>query len=291
MLKRGFPGSNPRTGLAILLVAIISTQLGSVGAKHLFSLAGPEATAALRLLCATLVLFAVLRPWRSIPRRGEWKSVITYGVCIGLMNSCFYQSISRIPLGIAVAIEFAGPLFVAVMASRRWQDMLGVILAVGGIMLILPWRSVDASLDPVGLFFAALAGVCWGCYIIFGRRAGGQAGTTAVAWGMLAGALTVTPWAAVSSDFLLFDPDMLKQALPLAFLVGSLSSALPYGLEMVALRIVPQQAFGVMMSLEPAMAALFGFALLGESLALRQWIAIVLVVVASIVVTRKTHHS
>lgn len=275
-----------RTGILLLLVSIVSTQIGSAGAKHLFVLAGPDATAALRLICATLVLFAVLRPWRDVPRSNGWKYVAIYGVCLGLMNSCFYQSISRIPLGIAVAIEFSGPLSVAVMNSRRWQDMFSVFLAVAGILLILPWGSVDASLDMTGIFFGALAGVFWACYIIFGRRAGGQAGTVAVAWGMLAGALTVTPWAALSSDFLLFDLNMLKQALPLAFLVGTLSSALPYGLEMVALRIVPQQAFGVMMSLEPAAAALFGFILLGETLAFRQWAAIALVVAASILVTR-----
>lgn len=291
MARKGLLLSNPHVGIMVLLVAIVSTQLGSVGAKLLFSLAGPEGTASLRLSCAALVLFAVLRPWRSIPGKGEWKSIVTYGMCIAMMNTCFYQAISRIPLGIAVAIEFIGPLFVAVMSSRRWQDLLGVVLAVGGLLLILPWSSVDASLNPVGLFFAALAGVCWGCYIIFGRRAGGQAGIVAVAWGILVAALIVTPWAAVFSDFHLFDVEMLKKALPLAFLVGSLSSALPYGLEMAALRVVPQQAFGVMMSLEPAMAALFGFMLLGESLAMRQWVAIILVVTASIVVTRKPHHS
>lgn len=280
-----------RVGLSLLLVSIVSTQFGSVCAKRLFAVAGPDAAAALRLICATLVLFAALRPWRDVPRLGGWKSVVIYGVCIGLMNSFFYQAISRIPLGIAVAIEFAGPLTVAVAASRCRQDLFSVFLAVSGLLLILPWNSVDASLDAAGIAFAVLAGVCWGCYIIFGRRAGGQAGTVAVAWGMLAGALIVTPWAAVSSGFLLFNPTMLKQALPMAVLVGTLSSALPYGLEMVALRLVPQQAFGVMMSLEPAAAALFGFALLGEALSLRQWTAIGLVVAASILVTRNPGRS
>ncbi len=284
---RAFLPESVGTGVLMLLVSITSTQIGSASAKLLFASVGPEVTVALRLVCATLILFAVLRPWRHVPRGGEWKNVLIYGLAIAFMNGCFYQSIARIPLGVSVAVEFSGPLLVAVCSSRRWTDYAGVALAVAGMLLIVPWSGLEGGLDVAGLLFALAAAAGWAGYIVFGRRAGGV-GVSAAAWGMLAGSLAAVPWAAwADGGGVLFAPGVFMDVLPLAFFVGFTASALPYGLEMVALRLVPPQAYGVLMSLEPAAAALFGFLILGEVLTLRQWCAVALVVGASLLVTHR----
>ena len=274
-------------GSALLLVSITSTQVGSSFAKFLFELVGPEAAVALRLLTSTLILFAVIRPWRHVPKGSEWKSVALYGLSIAVMNACFYQAISRIPLGIAVAIEFSGPLLVAASSSRRLADYAAVGLAAAGLLTLMPWAGVNAGLDMTGVLFAALAAVFWGTYIVVGRRAGTQAGASASAWGGLIGTLAALPWALAMTGGVLIPEAALADALPLAFLVGFTASALPYGLEIVSLRLVPPQVFGVLMSIEPAVAALFGFLLLGEALSFSQWAAIGMVIAASLLVTMK----
>ena len=270
----------------MLIVSITSTQAGTSEAKFLVMQVGPEVTVALRLACATLLLFAALRPWRHMPGRKEWKSVLVYGVAIAFMNGCFYQAIARIPQGMAVAVEFSGPLMVAVCSSRRWTDFAGIALAVAGLVLILPWTGLGSGLDMTGLAFAFAAAAGWAAYIVFGRRAGGG-GVSAAAWGMLAGTVVAVPWAVLAEGTLLFQPVVLRDVLPLAFLVGFMASALPYGLEIVALRIVPPQAYGVLMSMEPAAAALFGFLILGERLSPRQWCALGLIIAASLLVLRR----
>ena len=277
--------TGPYLGVLMLLVSITSTQAGTSVAKFLVVEVGPEVTVALRLACATVLLFVTLRPWRHMPSGGEWKSVLIYGVAIAFMNGCFYQALARIPQGMAVAVEFSGPLMVAVCSSRRWTDFAGIALAVVGLLLILPLTGLSEGLDVTGLCFAFAAAAGWAAYIVFGRRAGGG-GVSAAAWGMLAGTLVAVPWAVLAEGTLLFRPDVLQAVLPTAFLVGLLASALPYGLEIVALRIVPPQAYGVLMSLEPAAAALFGFLILGEMLSLRQWSALGLIICASLLVTR-----
>ena len=284
--KAFFASAGVGTGVLMLLVSITSTQFGSASAKFLFASVGPEVAVVLRLVTATVILFAVLRPWRHVPQGREWKSVLVYGLAIAFMNSCFYQSIARLPLGIAVAVEFSGPLLVAVCSSRRRADLAGVVLAVAGMLLILPWSGLEGDIDIAGILFALGAAAGWAGYIVFGRRAGGM-GVSASAWGMLAGSLASLPMALAVRGVDPFLPQALIPVLPLAFFVGLTASALPYGLEIVALRIVPPQAYGVLMSLEPAAAALFGFVLLGEALTLRQWLAVALVVAASLIVTRR----
>ena len=281
-----FASAGVGTGVLMLLVSIISTQLGSASAKFLFASVDPEVAVVLRLVTATIILFAVLRPWRHMPRGREWKNVLIYGLAMAFMNGCFYQAIARLPLGIAVAVEFSGPLLVAVCSSRRWTDFAGVCMAVTGMLLILPRHGLEGDIDIAGIFFALGAAAGWAGYIVFGRRAGGV-GVSAAAWGMLAGSLAALPWAVAVRGIEPFMPGLLAGVLPLAFFVGLTASALPYGLEIIALRLVPPQAYGVLMSLEPAAAALFGFALLGEALTPRQWAAIALVVAASLIVTRK----
>ena len=277
--------ASPAFGMALLVVSITSTQVGSSYAKFLFELVGTEAAVALRLSFSTLMLFIALRPWRAVPRGAAWKSVALYGLSIAVMNACFYQAISRIPLGIAVAIEFSGPLLVATFSSRRAADFAGVALAVAGLALLLPWKGLDSSLDVTGMLYAAAAAVFWGTYIIVGRRAGEGAGTGAAAWGGLFGTLAAVPWALCMTGGVLIPSAVMDEALPLALIVAFAASALPYGLEMVALRIVPPQAFGVLMSLEPAVAALLGFLILGEVLSLIQWAAIACIIAASLLVT------
>lgn len=267
--------------LAILsvLLAMVTIQSGASVAKQLFPVIGPAGTTALRVGFSALMLWLVFRPWRHLPKGRNWRAVIVYGVCLGGMNLLFYLAIARIPLGIGVALEFTGPLAVALFSSRRRLDLLWVALALGGILLLLPdMRSVDA-LDPVGVMLALAAGACWAGYILFGQRAGTLAsGGITVALGMTVAAAFLVPIGVISAGSALLS----WQVIPLAIAVAALSSALPYSLEMVALKNLPAQSFSVLMSLEPAIAALAGFLLLSELLSLTQWLAILLVIGASL---------
>jgi inner membrane transporter RhtA len=195
------------------------------------------------------------------------------------MNILFYLAIARIPLGIGVALEFTGPLAVALFSSRRKRDLIWVGFAIAGILLLLPdMRGVNA-LDPIGVLFALAAGACWAGYILFGKKTNTQAsGGITVALGMTIAAAFLVPIGAVSQGLALLSWEVL----PLGFLVGILSSAIPYSLEMVALRNMTSQNFSVFMSMEPAIAALAGFFILAELLTLWQWLAIALVIMASL---------
>lgn len=262
-----------------VLLAMVTIQSGASVAKQLFPVIGPAGTTALRVGFSAIMLWLVFRPWRHLPKGRNWRAVIVYGICLGGMNLLFYLAIARIPLGIGVALEFTGPLAVALFSSRRRLDLLWVALALGGILLLLPdMRGVDA-LDPVGVMLALGAGACWAGYILFGQRAGNLAsGGITVALGMTVAACFLVPIGVVSAGSALFS----WQVIPLAIAVAALSSALPYSLEMVALKNLPAQSFSVLMSLEPAIAALAGFLLLSELLSLSQWLAILLVIGASL---------
>ncbi|MGP9802349.1 EamA family transporter [Rheinheimera sp. NSM] len=263
-----------------VLLAMLTIQSGASVAKQLFPLIGPEGTTALRLGFSALVLWLVFRPWRSLPAgRRDWQAIIIYGVCLGGMNILFYLAIARIPLGIGVALEFTGPLAVALFSSRRKRDLIWVGFAIAGILLLLPdMRGVDA-LDPVGVVLALAAGACWAGYILFGKKTNSQAsGGITVALGMTVAAAFLVPIGAISQGMALLS----WQVLPLGLLVGILSSALPYSLEMVALRNMTSQNFSVFMSMEPAIAALAGFLILAELLTVWQWLAIGLVILASL---------
>lgn len=262
-----------------VLLAMITIQSGASIAKQLFPLIGPEGTTALRLGFSALALWLVFRPWRALPQGRDWLAVIVYGLCLGGMNILFYLAIARIPLGIGVALEFTGPLAVALFSSRRKRDLIWVGFAIAGILLLLPdMHGVDA-LDPVGVMLALAAGACWAGYILFGKKTNTQSsGGITVALGMTVAALVLVPVGAVTQGMALLSWDVL----PLGFLVGILSSAIPYSLEMVALRNMTSQNFSVFMSMEPAIAALAGFLILAELLTLWQWLAIGLVIVASL---------
>jgi inner membrane transporter RhtA len=269
--------NRPLAAIAAVLVAMVSIQTGASLAKHLFPIVGPGGTAALRLFFAASILLAVWRPWSRPPSRSQWGAIWLYGLSLGGMNLLFYLALARIPLGIAVAFEFCGPLAVALFASRRAADFLWVACAVGGLVLLLPLRGA-AALDPLGVAFALAAGACWALYIIFGRRVGASVHSgTATALGMCVAALVTLPFGLVQSGLALLSWDVL----PAGIGVAILSSAFPYSLEMVALKKLPAHTFGVLMSMEPAIAAVSGLLFLAEKLSALQWLALGMIVLAS----------
>lgn len=256
-----------------------SIQFGATFAKQLFPVVGVVGTSGLRLFLATAILFAVWRPWRGKLSRTEIKAITLYGISLGFMNLLFYVALARIPLGISVALEFTGPLTVSLASSRRLGDFLWVVLAGIGIVLLLPVSGVSEALDPVGVLFALGAGGFWALYIIFGQRAGGSMhGGRATALGMLVATLVVLPMGIIEEGTKLFDLKLL----PLALLVALTSSAFPYTLEMFVLKKLPAKTFGILMSLEPAIAAISGLFLLHEYLTWIQWSAIGCIIAASV---------
>lgn len=262
-----------------VLLAMVTIQSGASVAKQLFPLIGPEGTTALRLGFSALILCLVFRPWRAFPPLGQRLPVVIYGLSLGGMNILFYYAIERIPIGVGVALEFTGPLAVALISSRKKRDLFWVACAIAGIVLLLPDMSGEGSLDPIGVILALGAGACWAGYILFGKKTGnhGSGGAT-VALGMSVAAIVLVPYGAASQGMALLS----WQVIPIGILVGVMSSALPYTLEMVALRNMPAQGFSIMMSVEPAVAAMAGFIILGELLSIWQWLAILLVIIASL---------
>jgi inner membrane transporter RhtA len=261
-----------------LVVAMVSFQAGASIAKHLIPLVGAPGTTALRLGISAMTMALVQRPWRHLPSRRALPVVLVYGLSLGTMNFVFYMSLRTIPLGIAVGLEFLGPLALALANSRHRLDIVWILLAAGGLVLLLPISPASAHLDPVGVLFALAAGACWALYIVFGQRAGRAHGASAATWGMLIAAAWIVPFGVASAGRALLKPDIL----PLGFGVAMLSSAIPYTLEMTALRRLATKTYGTLMSLEPAVAALAGLLLLGERLAVMQWVAIGAVMAASV---------
>ena len=267
---------------ALVMLGIVSVQLGSALAKHLFSAVGSFGAVALRLFFAATVLMLLWRPSLRMGRR-TWAVVITYGVIVGTMNLCFYMALARIPLGIAVTVEFLGPLAVALLGSRRWLDAFWALLAAGGVVLLMEGRG---DLDLVGFLFALAAGTCWGVYILVGAALGRHTTEArGLALGMAVAALVAVPFGVAESGTKLLQPWVLVAGLGVALL----SSVIPYLVDLEALRKIPPRVFGILMSLEPAMAALIGFVVLGESLRGSQWIAVLCVVAASAGATRGAH--
>ncbi len=274
-------GSKTRSSLlplSALVGAMLSIQYGATLAKGLFPAVGAQGATALRLAVAALMLALVMRPWRVRPSARALPALLGYGAALGAMNLCFYLSLRSIPLGIAVAIEFLGPLSVATISSRRGTDLVLIGLALGGILLLSPTTREVGGLNPMGVAFAAAAGLCWACYIVFGQRAGTELGAQAAALGMVIAALFVVPIGVYHAGFALLAPPVLLSALA----VGLFSSAIPYSLEMVALTRLPATVYGTLTSLEPALGALAGLVILGEHLSASQWTGIGTVVAASL---------
>jgi inner membrane transporter RhtA len=263
--------------IAVLIAAMVCFQLGATIAKGLFPAVGASGTAALRLALSALMLLAVWRPWRLRLNAREIRVIVIYGAALGWMNFFFYLSLRFIPLGVAVSLEFAGPLALAMAASRRAVDFLWILLAALGLLALLPLGLGSKQLAPVGVACGLAAGACWALYIYFGRKAGAAHGGQTTALGMLIGAVMIVPIGAASAGWQLFSPAIL----PAAIGVALLSSAIPYSLEMLAMPRLPTRTVGVLMSLDPALGALAGLWFLGESLTWIQWAAIASIMAAS----------
>ncbi|MHB8475640.1 MAG: EamA family transporter [Steroidobacteraceae bacterium] len=263
--------------IAVLIAAMFCFQLGAVIAKGLFPILGAAGTTALRMGLASLILLAVWRPWRMRFRPRELRVIVYYGLALGCMNFFFYLSLSTIPLGIAVALEFAGPLALAMAASRRAMDFLWVLMAALGLLALLPLGFGSRTLDGMGVAYGLAAGVFWALYIHYGRKAGAAHGGQTTALGMLVGAIVIVPVGLVQAGAQLLTPAILPAALGVAVL----SSALPYSLEMLAMPRLPTRTVGVLMSLDPALGAMSGLCFLGERLSWLQWAAIASIMAAS----------
>lgn len=265
-----------------LLGAILSVQVGAAFAKGLFPVLGAEGTTMLRLAIGVLMLAAVLRPWKVLPTRRGLPWLAAYGVTVSVMNLLFYAALERIPLGICVALEFTGPLFVATLGSRRLLDLVWVVLAVAGIVLLSPFADVNhgaevSGLDPAGVLLALAAGGCWGLYIIFAQKAGAELGARTSAYGMAIAALVALPFGFTAAQPYLADPHVMASAV----VVGLFSSALPFWLEMMVLARMPAKVYGMIVCLEPAGGALTGFLFLHESLSALQCAGIAAVIAAA----------
>lgn len=261
--------------IGMVLAAAGSVQVGGAFAVTLFDDVGAAGAAFLRLAFAAAILWAVWRP--RVPARGyERRLVVAFGAALGCMNWMIYESMARIPLGAAVTIEFAGPLLVAVIGSRRPLDGVWIVLAAAGIVLLAD--PGGSSLDTAGVLFALAAAGCWMAYILLSKRVGGVfPGGSGLALAMVVGAVVVLPAGIAGALGAAGEPGLLGSAL----VVALASSVFPYSLELEALRRLPAAVFGVLMSLEPAVAALAGFVVLGQDLGAREALAIAMVVVAS----------
>lgn len=260
-----------------VLGSVTALGIGTSFAKQLFPQVGSLGTTALRVGFSALLLLALWRPWRWPLSRADALSVLRYGMALGFMNMLFYMALRTIPFGVAVAIEFSGPLAVAMMSSRKPVDFVWLALAVLGLGLLLPLGHSVASLDPEGVMYALAAAVCWGAYIVFGKRLSHLHAGHSVSLGLTVAALTVVPFGVWHAGASLLAPHILLFGLG----VAAISSAIPISLEMMALKRLPQEAFGIMTSMEPAVAALLGFLMLDEKLAGLQWLAIVCIMMAA----------
>jgi inner membrane transporter RhtA len=262
---------------AAVLGSVTFLCIGTSFAKKLFPLVGAEGTSALRVGFSALVLLLVWRPWRWPLSRRDAGYVLRYGLTLGVMNLLFYMSLRTIPFGIAVAIEFSGPLTVAMLSSRRAVDFVWLAFAIVGLGMLLPLGQ-HASVDVTGVLYALGAAVCWALYMLFGKQAGHLHAGHSVSLGLVAASLVVVPVGIAHAGAALLDPMILLAGLGVAIV----SSAIPMSLEMMALKRLPSETFGIMVSLEPAVASVLAMAILGELLQPSQWLAIGCIVMASI---------
>jgi inner membrane transporter RhtA len=265
---------------SVLLVTLgmVFTQTGASFAKGLFPLVGAAGATTLRLVLAAIVLVAVFRPWRQRLDKRQWRAVLAYGAVMGAMNLFFYAALATIPLGVAVALEFTGPLAVALAGARRPLDFAWIVLAVAGLAMLLPLGQSSGEIGLPGVLLALAAGGCWAGYIIFGQRAGTGGGPHITALGVSVAAIIALPFGVTTAGTALLDPAIL----PIGLGVALLSSAIPYALDMAALPHMPSRLFGILMSGQPALGALSGFLILTETLSLWQLGGIVAIIVASL---------
>jgi inner membrane transporter RhtA len=269
-------GTTVKSAVLLVLTGIVSVQFGAGVAKSLFDDADPTTIAWLRLTISAVIMLAWIRPRLRGRSVRDWQLAIGFGITLGLMNWAIYQAIARIPLGMAVMVEFTGPLTLAVIGSRRARDLLWVLLAGIGVLLL---GLEPGSLTLAGVGFAALAGAAWATYILLSKGTGARwPGLDGLAVASTVAALFLTPLTLGRYGDQLGQPRILV----LGAVVGILSSVIPYSCELVALRTLRPGVFGILMSLEPGVAALAGLAVLGETLGVVQWLALLCVVAASV---------
>ncbi|MFN5508279.1 MAG: EamA family transporter [Burkholderiales bacterium] len=273
----------PFLPIAALMVSLITLCAGTSLAKGLFPFVGAEGTTTYRLVFSTLLLMAFWRPWRRAWTWADVPILVLFGATLGLMNLLFYNAIKTVPFGLAIAVEFTGPLAVALWSSKKPLDFVWIFLAVAGMGLILPLGNASgadmqaAAIDPVGIAYALGAGACWAVYIVVGQRVADRIGAFATPMGMLVAALLVTPVGISVAGSSLLNPEWMLAGLGIALL----SSAIPYSLEMYSLKHLPKQTFSILLSLEPAVGALAGWLVLSEQLSTQQLGAIGLIMAAS----------
>ncbi|MCK6930776.1 threonine/homoserine exporter RhtA [Enterobacter roggenkampii] len=263
--------------VAVILIAMLSIQSGASLAKSLFPLVGAPGVTALRIVLGTAILVVIFKPWRLRFKKEQRLPLLFYGLSLGAMNYLFYLSIQTIPLGIAVALEFTGPLAVALFSSRRPVDFIWVVLAVLGLWFLLPLVQSVSEIDLTGAALALGAGACWAVYILTGQRAGEEHGPATVALGSLIAAIVFVPIGMAQATESIWQWSVM----PIGLAVAILSTALPYSLEMIALTRLPTRIFGTLMSMEPALAAISGMVFLGETLTLTQTLALCSIIAAS----------
>jgi len=265
------------------MVSLVTLCAGTSLAKGLFPFVGAEGTTTYRLVFSTLLLMAFWRPWRRAWTWADVPILVLFGATLGLMNLLFYNAIKTVPFGLAIAVEFTGPLAVALWSSKKPLDFVWIVLAVAGMGLILPLGNASgadmqaAAIDPVGIAYALGAGACWAVYIVVGQRVADRIGAFATPMGMLVAALLVTPVGISVAGSSLLNPEWMLAGLGIALL----SSAIPYSLEMYSLKHLPKQTFSILLSLEPAVGALAGWLVLSEQLSTQQLGAIGLIMTAS----------
>ena len=263
--------------VAVILIAMLSIQSGASLAKSLFPLVGAPGVTALRIVLGTAILVVIFKPWRLRFKKEQRLPLLFYGLSLGAMNYLFYLSIQTIPLGIAVALEFTGPLAVALFSSRRPVDFIWVVLAVLGLWFLLPLGQSVSEIDLTGAALALGAGACWAVYILTGQRAGEEHGPATVALGSLIAAIVFVPIGMAQATESIWQWSVM----PIGLAVAILSTALPYSLEMIALTRLPTRIFGTLMSMEPALAAISGMVFLGDTLTLTQTLALCSIIAAS----------
>lgn len=270
---------------SLVVIAIVSIQIGAAVAKQLFDTTGPAGVVFLRTLLGGLMFCALWRPKLHAYNREAYLYLIVYGFVIAMMMMTFYAAIDRIPLGITVAIAFAGPLGVAIVNSRRLADIGWVILAALGVLLLSPLANV--SLDPFGIILALLSALTWAMYILLTKQVIRRVdGNAALALSMIIAALFALPLGFSGALKVLADPTLLL----LSGVVALLSSAIPFGLEFMAMKELTPRAFGLLVSLEPVVAALIGLVALGEGLELHEIVGISLVTLAAVATTKSASH-
>jgi inner membrane transporter RhtA len=270
----------PSRGVLYALGAIASVQIGATVARHLFAFLGPAGTVFVRVIFGAGILLAIARPRRPQLDARQWRSIVLFGLIVAGMNLCFYEAIARIPLGVAVTIEFIGPLGVAIVGSRTPIDVAWAAMAAAGVLLL---SFSGGAVTTLGLLFALGAAAGWASYIVISQRVGRLVpGGNGLAFALAIGGLVLLPFGIAGAGGALLN----LRNLAIGLVVAILSSAVPFSLEFAALRRLSSQVFGILMSLEPAVGAAAGFLVLGQRLSLRDVVAIGLVMAASVGATR-----